>query len=752
VADEETDETEARAAADELIQNPPEDRGFRQRLAEGVAGTGRRVERSGRVELLEASDADRRTLQRELDLIAWQALDYIGGNEQDLKATARRKLVQQARVAWREDAQLGAATELMNDFTLGRGVPKPQAADPKVQEVIDEAWEDEDNQRVLTSYGAQLEMGTDLSLQSNLFFLLFDEGDDGKVKLGLLEHDGVENVVRDPENRLKILYYVTRRKRVKWDFENDRNEIDPALTDDDRIVYFKHWNNEGPSNYKPKGQKKTGEGGVYHVAVNKGQEAAFGHPTMHRVLRWANAFNTMMTARVDLAQAAAAFIMKRKTKGTPNQVQKMAEKALSRRSELARAVNEDDDYELAGPRAGAVITENEQVTHEAFKLDSNAANANIDGQMIRSQISAATHFPQHYLGDIGSANLATATSMELPVLKSVENRQEVIEQIFRWFVDRVIERAIEAGTLDEELTDSEYKDKQDEQAKEQPDEDAGEPPEVAGVAGNGAGAVGAVTEAELGALREAVEAGDIERAREVLELRDEEDPTDLGTPEPERDAEGETPDAPADEEDEEAEDRKRDMGYDFNLPSPLRRTLNDLVNAVSNVARTFDPNGTNVELSRTLLGVALGEGLELTDPGDIVDKVYPPGYVDPAMAALQQSQGGAPGAKPGGPPDFGNTPPPGVQFGGNGGPGEENPYGAPQQSATPEDNPYGPTEAQVQEAEEQAATLNEWVMKQRRQRREDAPEKIGEQFDREIGDPLRKLAQRQPPSDQPPPE
>ena len=73
--------------------------------------------------------------------------------------------------------------------------------------------------------------------------------------------------------------------------------------------------------------------------------------------------------------------------------------------------------------------------------------------------------------------------------------------------------------------------------------------------------------------------------------------------------------------------------------------MGDLVNAVSTIARTFDPNGTNLELSRTLLAVALGEGLEVEDPASVVRKVFPPGYKDPAMEALQAQQAaqGAPG-------------------------------------------------------------------------------------------------------------
>lgn len=581
-----------------------EEGGFLRRVAEAAARrTGAQVVDEEKLDLLEAEAVERRTLRKELDLLAWQSLDYLGGNEQDMQAVQRRKLVQQARVAWQQDPQLGAAVDLMNDFTLGRGVPAPKARDPKVQEVIDEAWNDEDNQLILTSYPAQVALGTDLSLQSNLFVLMFT-GADGRVKLGMLDHDTVENVVRDPDNRRRILYYVSRRRHIKWDYINDVPAYDNDLDRrrGERILYYQHWRNE-PGRGQKAPANKMGKGKVYHIAINRTGEMAFGHPTMHRVLRWANAFNSLMEARVDAAKAAAAFVMKRKVKGTPNQVRKLATQILSKRGELGRSVDTAGEDYLIGPRSASIITENEQVEHESFKLDSGSAGANIDSQMIRSQISAATHFPQHYLGDIGSANLATATSMELPVLKAVESRQEVFEQLFRWFIDRVIEEAVKAGRISEELSEEEWVKQQGDQEQEGT---SNAPPIASGLETVG-GTPGA------GEMQEQA--------------------MDLGQPLPQP----------------EGEDRRRDLSYEFSLPNPLRRMMSDLVNAVSTIARTFDPNGTNMELSRTLLAVALGEGLEMEDPGQIVSKVFPPGYQDPAMAALEAQQQAMAGPEAGGP-------------------------------------------------------------------------------------------------------
>jgi hypothetical protein len=310
--------------------------------------------------------------------------------------------------------------------------------------------------------------------------------------------------------------------------------------------------------------------------------------------------------------------------------------------------------------------------------------------MLRSQISAATHFPQHYLGDIGSANLATATSMELPVLKAVESRQEVIEQLFRWFFEQVIEEAIKSGRLPEELTAEEWAEREksarEEGQKEGVEAPSGATTDAMGLDQQNATPAGATVEAATNGNGQ----GDAEQilAHELGPEMDVAGGSEAEVPE-------EIPEHVSEE------DKKRDLGYDFGLPSPLRRMMTDLVTAISTIARTFDPNGTNMQLARQLLPIALGEGLEMNDPGEVVEKIFPPGYRDPLLAAqlaqansqLQAAQGAA--ANP-------FAPPPGAANGnGNGGgqpPGRAdfNPYGAPWMATPPGQNPYEQQQARLQ--------------------------------------------------------
>lgn len=587
--------------------------------------------------LVEALARDLSATTRELDLLGWTTLDYMSqqpaGSPADAPIATRRQWARHARRIWQTDPMAGAAVDLMNDFTWSRGVPAPRARDPKVQEVIDAAWADVDNKAALTTYDAQVALGTDLSLQSNLFFAVFDSGQDGKVKVSLLPHDRVVNVVRDEDNPMRILYYVVEQFSQKWDFDNDRPVMQGAVASAASgrggvvdtsaptvlpVKYYEHWQN--PTALREEGiafqecpEGKLAEGRVYHIATNRMSDMAFGVPTMQRMLRWLSGYNEVVAARVDMAKAAAAYIMKRQVKGTPGQVARLAQQSLSRRGEMGAASLAGTGTQVP-PATGSILTENEAVQHEPFKLDSGASGAMQDTQMIRAQVSAAVGWPQHYLGDASASSLAGSTALELPVLKHVEARQELFENLFRAFIDRVIEKAVEDGKLDKSAD---------------PNDEA------------------------------------------VIEAADAADEAST----------------------------ERDLSYEFSMPSPMRRMMIDLVSAVSEAARTFDPNNTNMELSRTLLAIVLGEAFEMQDPAEAVKRIFPEGYIDPAVAAAQeQAQAVDPAAGQPGGGDLG----PGSEGAPTGGDGQDqstNPYGAQLEGSTPEQ------QRQVKEAAEIEAGL-----------------------------------------------
>jgi hypothetical protein len=487
---------------------------------------------------------------------------------------------------------------------------------------------DHDNKRLLTTHEAQVRFLTDLLLQANVFLLVYDDGDDGKVKLGLLDHDSVENAVRDDDARLRILYYFTRARKRTWDPKQHCYKV----SQDRKIErYYEEYQNlrdakaddEAGLRKEPLPQipdSIVGRGRVLHVAINRTLEQAFGVPEIARVVRFLTSYNDLVRARIDMAKAAASIIMRRKWKGAAGTLQGLAQRSLLGGGLSATAMELDRLAHHAGP--AGVLDEMEDVEHEAFSLNTGSSGAQQDAQLVLSQLSAAWGLPGSYLGAPGAVALSTATSLELRVLKVIESLQQVVEDTMRAVNDRAIERALETRNLSKwrPMTDEEQQREQQKAAEQQ----------RAGMNGNGA-----------------VPA---QQAAPLLMLDDEDEEPPVGMVE-------------------------RDLSYQLAMPSPLRRAMGDLITALSNIAKTFDPNNTNLELSKLLLGIALGEGLEVEDPGAAVERVFPEGYVDPAVQASM-----APQLPPG---SFGAVPPP-VGPDGQRHPNPDNPYGAPMTAQPPE--------------------------------------------------------------------
>ncbi|KKL51721.1 hypothetical protein LCGC14_2292630, partial [marine sediment metagenome] len=91
--------------------------------------------------------------------------------------------------------------------------------------------------------------------------------------------------------------------------------------------------------------------------------------------------------------------------------------------------------------AGSAVIENEGSTLTPISTNSNARNAYQDGRMLKLQVAAATGWPEQYFGDISTGNLATAKTVELPVLKMCQSYQAVWADAYKDMNEIVLAQA-----------------------------------------------------------------------------------------------------------------------------------------------------------------------------------------------------------------------------------------------------------------------------------------------------------------------
>lgn len=451
--------------------------GLRERLTTAlVERTGLVVESVDRVKLLESTVEQFRQFRDEASELAYWTLDYFGGRPQEMVAERRIRLAQRSRVAFLHDPLAGAEAELRANFGFAGGVNLPQAKDPKVQAIIDAAWNDPNNQEKFTSYTAHRRSSNSLLTQGELMDTLYVRG--GKIRVGKLDPDLVINVVPDPEDRNRPIYYISTRRKFEWDTELDRPKFDVQFSEGKPLVtYYPHWRNLADAEREREGEfgstlaplpdvpaekQDPGEGVVYHTAINQLDEQHRGNPPWARTIRFYSAMNEFTEARVSMAAAASTFIAKRTMTGSSQtELVKTAGSVLSQTGELGtQRFSEGGSLDPGlgtgqvpgGPFAhtaapGSWWAENDKSKLESLSLNSGAGAAAADAQIIRAPLAAASQFGQHYLGDAGNANLATATSLELPTLMAVLAWQKIFEERDKWFTDRAIEAAVHAGLL-----------------------------------------------------------------------------------------------------------------------------------------------------------------------------------------------------------------------------------------------------------------------------------------------------------------
>lgn len=583
--------------------------------------TGLTVRSAAEVNGLEEASRSFEAFSNEASEMAWGVYDYLSGRPQEMRAEKRQRLAQRARIALARDPLAGAEAEHYANFALGRGVGRPRAKNEAVQKVIDAAWTDANNAAKLTNVDAQRAISHELRSGANVFITAYIQS--GKVRVGFLSADSVTDVVADPEDRLRPLWYLTREQKLGWDFVMDRPEV-PTLGALPEPRYYAHWANvdDARRERKERGDKplteppadKLGEGVVYHVRINRTLEQHFGMPPWARTLRFHSAMNSFVEARSSMAQAAASFIAKRVLKGGQKDVIRAAQSILTQTGEIGSAhvpSPQPPPGMKAAPAPASIITENESSRLESLSLNSGASAAVQDAQILRSAAIAPSGFGPHYYGDLGAANLAGAVSLELPALMAVGSFQEVFEGFLRWFTTLAIQEAIRAGTLSRSALkkdDRRDKEKKEREKEQKPDVDA----------------------------------------------PDDEQQPDLTRPNRDRPLE----ELSLFEEDEREEVELRleaDLSYTFEMPYPGRRNLPEVNASFEGVLRTMG-GVKNEPLVRRALNFLFTHGWQLEDASEAVEEIIEEQVRvseqerEDAEMQWKAAQGAPPPGEPGGPP------------------------------------------------------------------------------------------------------
>ena len=319
---------------------------------------------------------------------------------------SRTDYVKLSRLYYTKDPLAKQAIRLWTDYTFGTGMTW-QCEDEKTRKALSSYWSSRDNQVTLSSRG-QRRASNKLLVDGELFFALFL----GKeVRVRLIDPLEITEIITDPDDKENERYYKRDWSDTQSKFHTD--------------YYCSHRNpkDEGCKGWSGNTIKQTQKNVlVYHLPWdNLGQR---GMPLLLPALDWIKQYRRFLASRVAIMLALARFAWKTKVSGGTTAV--------------AAAKAKLDGQEIP---AGSVVVENMGSDMQPIRTDSNARNAYDDGRMLKLQVAAAVGIPEQYFGDISIGNLATAKTVELPMMKMFQSYQAIWEDSFKDMDELVLENA-----------------------------------------------------------------------------------------------------------------------------------------------------------------------------------------------------------------------------------------------------------------------------------------------------------------------
>ena len=329
----------------------------------------------------------------------------LGGGGVIITEAARIANVNQSRLYYAKDPLGKQAIRLWTDYTFGGGMTW-QSEEDATKKALSSFWDSPKNQPILSAQG-QRKSSNKLLVEGEIFFAIF-LGEETVIRL--INPLQITEIISNPDDEEDVRFY-----RRAW-----TNAQGKAKT----AIYRSVMNPKGEATLDASGNSvsQTEDALVYHLAYNTIEQR--GNPLLLPALDWIKQYRRFLASRVAIMLALARFAWRSKVKGGQASVDAVKAKT--------------NDQEIA---AASHLIENLGVDTQPIKADSGASNAYQDGRMLKLQVAAAVGIPEQYFGDISIGNLATAKTVELPMMKMFQSYQKVWSDTYQNINNIVLEHA-----------------------------------------------------------------------------------------------------------------------------------------------------------------------------------------------------------------------------------------------------------------------------------------------------------------------
>ena len=333
-----------------------------------------------------------------------------GNPTRELPVATQERMFEICYWLWKTNPLAQFIIDIIVAFVVEGGMPFT-SDNEDVKKLFTEFWGDAANQLDIFFEKHVTELGVFGELCLPVFVLK----NTGKVRLGFIDPADIEAVVTDPHNAK-----LTIGVRLK-SMDNEPARKLAVIIGDEEIEIL-----------SAKGQKlyeTFTDGQCFYWKVNTLTNEPRGCSDLFVVADHLDGYEQFMADTMEKFSQYNAFYYDVTVEGATNE-------DLQKQANLYRP-----------PTTGGAFVHNEKVKSQAVSPTQNASDADTGARLLRNHILGPKGIPEHWAGGGGDVNRATASEMDLPVLKMLGRRQQTVKHILEQIADFVILSAINARYL-----------------------------------------------------------------------------------------------------------------------------------------------------------------------------------------------------------------------------------------------------------------------------------------------------------------
>jgi hypothetical protein len=303
--------------------------------------------------------------------------------------------------------------EILTDYTLGKGV-RVTAKDPRVQQVIDDFWNDEVN-----DMDANIETWCDEKTTfGELCVPVAVNPVNGKVRVGYIDPMNIDTIqfaemaTADGTASINVPYAVRLRREVGEVLQKP-------------MLIVRRIEDPNDENY---GQL---DGECFYFALNKAKSASRGFSELFSLADWIDVFDQMIFDFADKCRFLNSFVWHYTLEGADSK----------KVDEYKNKLTKDP------PRQGGVVVSNEKLKIEAQTPDFKGQDMAAGAGMVKKYGLGGAGIPPVLMGDGDDANRASALEMNAPFTKKIQKRQNLMSRCIKSVLNFVLSCAQRAGVL-----------------------------------------------------------------------------------------------------------------------------------------------------------------------------------------------------------------------------------------------------------------------------------------------------------------